>query len=438
MSTSGSPAHESVAVSPGLSDTEPPDEWKRHIEERINTNLKKLFQVTEELYRRRLQKVRSNEYRVHIKEVHKLEIDQIHTLAAEEYDTQLELERQRRKRALGQPIDAKWQDVLMREHRIESHELPGPKWAQSSRFNEPAAESIRDERYGQSSPVKYEIWRPNINTEEAAGTRRGLARRGSVGEARQMSEETKNQEEETSRKQEEAMRLEEESKRKEEARKEEEDRRMEEEVQRKVEDATGSVSREYQDPDGSPPSPAPDLSDTEPPDERIMDSTHTSERPIRSERYGPSSPVKHENWRPNINAEEDAAGPRRGSESTASQHSVGSNSIRSLTTESILKRPDGSERDNIPRKNDGESVALSPDKGKERQHQSRTLQLVTEPNGRREELPVPGSPSPPLSESSHETLRLLLVTLTEVRFLVILMRHKQQLLLAMGCPRSTG
>ena len=64
MSTSSS----SVAVPPGLSNTEPPDEWKRHIKERINANLKKLLQLTEELYRRRLQKVRSNEYRVHIKE----------------------------------------------------------------------------------------------------------------------------------------------------------------------------------------------------------------------------------------------------------------------------------------------------------------------------------------------------------------------------------
>ena len=747
MSASSSPAHESAdAVPSGLSDTDPPDEWKRHIKERINTNLQKLFQVTEELYRRRLQKVRSDEERVRIKEVHKLEIDQIHALAAEEYHTQLELNRQRQKWVLGQPSDVKWWDVLMREHCkiFESYEFPetarGRKGAQGLRSNEPAAEG----RTGvPSSPVKHEIWRPNVNAEEEAagtglarrgskanqgsvgsysihsltpepilewpdggergnvpkkddgelvalpgaepqhqslsfqlltepterwekppasgmgntklpnstspvqssancppgysyfsdeamrelgyeseaerirlrykeltrleseeavkreeaermmrekleeimkqeeevrrkmeearkmegdarkmseeaqkqqaearkkqeeakrkekearrleekvkrkeeearrkeedarrkeeevrqkvgdarlprgltvsseynrdpdnwngippspapglsdaeppgernrkitdgarasercspssaeiwgpkinakepGARRGLARnsvvrekikeikeqeeaaRKTAEEARKMSAEAKSQEEEASRKQEEAMRLEEGAKRKEEearrlekeVKRKEGEEGKEEEVRRKVEDASlshmGSMSRDYQDLDdwtNSPPSPAPGLSDTELPDERkrkIMDSARASEHPTRND---PSSPVKYENWRPDINTEEKAAGRR---------------------------------------KDYGEPVTSPPDKGKELQHQNRFFQLVTEPNELREEIPVPVSSSPPLSESFHGTLQLLLVTLTEVRFLGMLRRYNPQLLLVMGYPRSAG
>lgn len=93
---------------------------------------------------------------------------------------------------------------------------------------------------------------------------------------------------------------------------------------------------------------------------------------------------------------------------------------------------DGSERGNVTKKDDGKLIASSPDKGKGRQHQSHSFQLATE------ELPVSGSSSPPLSESFHETLRLLLVILTEVCFLVILVHHNPQLLLVMDFPRSAG
>lgn len=277
-----------------------------------------------------------------------------------------------------------------------------------------AEHPIPNERYNQSSAVN------EIKEQEEAA-------RKAAEEARKMSEKARNQEEEASRKQEVAMRLEEEAKLK-----EEEARKLEEVIKRKeavILSHMGSMSREYRDPDvrtgNSPPSPG--LSDAEPPDERkrkIVDGTRASE--------GSHSPAKYENWRASINAEE-AAGPRGGTrrDSTASQHS--SNSSRALTTESIFERPDGSERGNVPKKNDGEPIASSPDKGQERQHQSGTLQLATEPNGRRE-VPV----SSPLSESFHETLQLLLVTLTEVRFLWILMSHNPRLLLAMGCPRPTS
>ncbi len=133
-------------------------------------------------------------------------------------------------------------------------------------------------------------------------------------------------------------------------------------------------------------------------------STRAGERPIRAgtERYAPSSPVKHEIWKPNVPAEEEAAGTRRGlgrRGSTASQRSVGSNSIRSLPTEPILERPD----DAILRKNEGEQVSASPDKGKERQHSSRTFQLATEPVERWDELPIPSSRLPPNSAPPGST-----------------------------------
>lgn len=393
------PQHDLLAASPspapGLSDAEPPDEWKRQIKERINTNLQKLYQDAEELYKRRLQEVRSDEERGRLKEDHKLEIGRIRALGAEEYHTQLELERQQRKWALGQPIDAKWKDALMREHRkiFESYkpvdstpDIPTQNGAQTSRSNESVAAEGRPNF--PPRPITVPEYNPpplppEIEQKKAAQSR---------------------------------------------------EERPPPRVRRESDAIAGSAKEEYRhaayfptaddrgpyygqrapvltdEPENllynhtDKPRPSVDRSPTLERSEEDRSSTRASERPVR---YGPSSPVKHEIWRPNINAEEEAAGARRGLArrgSTASQRSVGSNSIRSLTTEPILERPDGNERDNVPRKSEGEPIASSPDKGKERQHQSRTFQLATEPTERWEELPpapkVPNS-APPIRSSAE-------------------------------------
>ena len=98
-------------------------------------------------------------------------------------------------------------------------------------------------------------------------------------------------------------------------------------------------------------------------------STRASERPIWNERYAPSSPVKYEIWRP---------------------------------LEWPELPPDGNECDNVPRKSDAESVAPSPDKGRERQHQSCTFQLATKPTECWEEPPTPKLPNsaPPIRSSA--------------------------------------
>ena len=394
MSVSTPHAHDFVTASPspahGLSDAEPPDEWKRQIKERINTNLQKLYQDAEELYKRRLQEVRSDEERGRLKEDHKLEIGRIRALGAEEYHTQLELERQQRKWAFGQPIDAKWKDALMREHRkiFESYkpaetspDIPSQNGAQSSRSNEPAAEARSNLPPRPITVPEYNPppLPPEIEQKKAAQSR---------------------------------------------------EERPPPRVRRESDAIAGSAKEEYRHaayfPTADDRGPyygqrAPVLTD-EPenllynhtdqsrpsvdrsPTLERSDEDRSSTRPSgERQRYGPSSPVKHEIWRPNINAEEEAANARRGLArrgSTASQRSVGSNSIRSLAPEPILERPDGNERDSAPRKTDGEPTASLPDKGKERQ-QSRAFQLATEPTERWEEPPpAPGMGNAKLPNSA--------------------------------------
>jgi hypothetical protein len=311
----------------------------------------------EELYKRRLQEVRSDDERGRLKEDHKLEIGWIRALGAEEYHTQLELERQQRKWALGQPIDAKWKDALMRKHRkiFESYKpaepSPSRTGAQSSRSNEHAhAEGtaglpIRNKRY---DPSAYEIWRANINAAEGAGTRRGLARRGSTASQRSIGS-----------------------------------------------NSIYSLTAEpiLERPDGSERNNVPTRDNGE----------QVASPPVRSlADRSPGLYYRPQRWNPDISAEEEGAGPGRGLAgrgNTASQRSVASSSIRSLTIEPILE-PDGHERDNVARQNDGEPVASSPDKGKERQHQSRTFQLATQPTERWEKSSAPGTGNPKLPNSA--------------------------------------
>ena len=650
MSTSR--AHGFVAASPppapGLSEAEPPNEWKRQIEKRINTNVQKLYQDAKELYERRLQKVRSDDERGRLKEDHRLEMGWIFALGAEEYHAQLELERQQRRWALGQPIDAKWKDALMREHRKISESYkpaepsPSRKGAQSSRSNEhahvegTAALPIWNEQYDPPSPVEheYEIWRAqssdehaheegtavsrygtnnlihhhfieheneiwrakswrsnehadvevtagpirneqynpsslvdhgyeisraDITAAEGAGTRRGLARQGSTAHQRSIGSNNI-----YSLPTEPIVEWPHSSERDNIPRRDNEEQVAPPPVPQRwnskisAEEVVGpgrglagwgstasqrSVASNsirpltIKEPDGHKRDNVPRQNDGEPvassPDkgkERQHQSRTFQLTTNPTERWGkPSAPgmgnPKLPNFAPpvrpladrspgpyyrplDISAEEEAAGTQRALSmrgSTASQPSVGYNSIRSLTTEPIFEWPDGSEHVNVPRKDDGESVTSSPDKGKNRQRQRGTFQSTTRPNGRweepsapgmsnpklpnsappvrsladrspglyyrpqrwsrnisaeeelagpgrgnttaflltterhrRRELLVPGSSSPPLGESFHETLELLLVTLMEVRFSKVLMPRNQRLLLDMCCPRSPG
>ena len=396
MSVSTSHAHDFVAASPtpapGLSDTEPTEEWKRQIKERINTNLQKLYQDAEELYKRRLQDVRSDDERARLKEDHKLEIGRIRALGAEEYHTQLELERQQRKWALGQPIDAKWKDALMREHRkiFESYKPPEPtpdisvqNGPQSSRSNPPTAEARSNLSQRTITVPEYNPppLPPEIEQKKASQAREDRppprARRESDAMPGPVKEEYRHAAYFPAT----------------------EDRGAYygQWAPGLTEEPEGLM---YDHPNKSRPSV--DRSPTLDRSEDDRPSTRAGERPTRAgtERYAPSSPVKHEIWKPNVTAEEEAAGTRRGGlarrGSTASQRSVGSNSIRSLTAEPILERPDNA----ILRKNEGEQqVSPSPDKGKERQHSSRAFQIATEPVAERwdEILPsrVPPNSAPP-------------------------------------------
>ncbi|PFH47929.1 hypothetical protein AMATHDRAFT_150935, partial [Amanita thiersii Skay4041] len=119
MPATTSHAQQSVAPSsippPDFSDTEPSEDWKRQIKERIQLNLEKLYQEAEVNYRKALQDVRSDEERTRLKEDHTLKKGSIRTLGAEEYHRQLELERQQRKWALGLSIDESWKETLVRE-----------------------------------------------------------------------------------------------------------------------------------------------------------------------------------------------------------------------------------------------------------------------------------------------------------------------------------
>ncbi|KIL57614.1 hypothetical protein M378DRAFT_87635, partial [Amanita muscaria Koide BX008] len=113
------PTTEFAPVSPSpanaFSDTEPSEEEKRQIKERINQNLQKLYQDAEELFKRRMQDARSDDERARLEGDLKLETGRIRSLGAEEYHHQLELERQQRKWAMGQPIDDQWKEILLRE-----------------------------------------------------------------------------------------------------------------------------------------------------------------------------------------------------------------------------------------------------------------------------------------------------------------------------------
>ncbi|KAF8630991.1 hypothetical protein AX15_002683 [Amanita polypyramis BW_CC] len=380
-------AHDFVSASPtpanALSDTEPPDEWKRQIKERINTNLQKLYQDADELYKRRLHDVRSDEERVHLKEDYKLEIGRIRALGAEEYHTQLELERQQRKWAMGQPIDAKWKDALEREHRkiFESYKPSGsgsdslpPNGTQSggggssSRSNNATAQRTTTVPEYNLPPLPPEIERRKASQSREGERPPPRVRRESDAVSSSAKEEYRHAAYFPST----------------------EDRYYEPRARSGTEEPEGSMYHSLNKSRASVErSPGVDRSEEDRP------STRASERLTRSgtERYTPTSPARHEIWRPSANAEEEPTSSRRGLArrgSSASQRSVGSTSIRSLTTEPIPERPDGDGSGGITRKGEGEKVDSSFDKGKERQSQSRTFQMATEQGEQRwEELPVP-------------------------------------------------
>ncbi|KIL57613.1 hypothetical protein M378DRAFT_181572 [Amanita muscaria Koide BX008] len=124
--------------------------------------------------------------------------------------------------------------------------------------------------------------------------------------------------------------------------------------------------------------------------DRSEDDRTASRASDRAARPVASSPVKHEIWRPNVAEEETSGGASTGKRnltrrgSTASQRSIGSTSIRSLTTEPIPERPDVHEHEAVVRRPEGEPTRSSIDKGKDR---SRTFQIATEPNEQEEEPP---------------------------------------------------
>ena len=368
MSLSASHAHEFVSASPSpanaLSDTEPPDEWKRQIKERINTNLQKLYQDADDLYKRRLQEVRSEDERARLKEDYKLEIGRIRALGGEEYHTQLELERQQRKWAMGQPIDAKWKDALEREHRkiFESYKPAGSS-ADSLRPNG-SQNTIRSPMEERTNPVQRATITvpeynppplpPEIEQKKREDRPPPRVRRESDAVPASAKEEYRHAAYFPNT----------------------EDRYYEPWARNVTEEPESSMYHISNKSRASVErSPALDRSDEDRP------STRASERPTRTgtERYALSP--KHEIWRPNANAEDEPNNTRRSLArrgSSASQRSVGSTSIRSLTAEPILERPDGNENGGMARKGDGEKATEPSDKGKERQNQSRTFQIATE------------------------------------------------------------
>ncbi|KAM6490069.1 hypothetical protein JOM56_014481 [Amanita muscaria] len=286
-----------VSLSPAnaFSDTEPSEEEKMQIRERINQNLQKLYQNTEELFKRRMQDARSG--------------------ISKEYHHQLELERQQRKWAMRQPIDDQWKGILLREQSriLESFKSTGSNPGASSATNGVQhSEHVRINATIRPTPIQESP--PSIRP-ETSQRRTSKPREERLGpRVRRESDSVQNT-----------------------AKEEHRHAAIVDSLNHGLPDITGmnrslhSILQFQQD------------------DRTASRASDRAARPVAS------SPVKHEIWRPNVPTEEETSGgaatgkrnlTRRGS--TASQRSIGSTSIRSLTAEPIPEHPDVHEHEAVP------------------------------------------------------------------------------------------
>ncbi|KAF8639009.1 hypothetical protein AX17_001788 [Amanita inopinata Kibby_2008] len=370
-----------------ISDTEPSEELKRQIKERIQLNLQKLYQDAYEQYKRRLQDVRSDEQRARLMEEHELEKGNIRTIGAEAYHNELEFERQQHKWASGQPIDEAWKQTLMREHRKaldsyksagSTHDTPMQDESQTARSSGNTAD-IRTHAVTRSMPVPdynppplpFEIEQSRLSKASQSREERPIpglrVRRESDTVASAAKEEYRRA-----------------------ALIPGADERVpffEPWSSRELTDEPESSLYNHHNKSRASIERSPNLDRSE--DDRP--NNRSAERLARSatDRYAPNSPSKHEIWRPPASAEEEVTSAKRSlvrRGSTASQRSIGSTTIRSLTTEPIPERPDTDETSYKQAEHGDEGqVVQSSDKGKEKQGQSRTLQIATEQSDRWEE-----------------------------------------------------